>query len=102
MCAVAVNIREYYADAGGKMRPSTTGIAMPAVQWHTVEKAIPEIDLALKVCATEYSIAFLCNLLCVQTSGAVGQTFPITGSRHIAIADNKGEVCNACCVRTYN
>ncbi|XP_009330114.1 PREDICTED: activated RNA polymerase II transcriptional coactivator p15-like [Pygoscelis adeliae] len=45
---VLVDIREFYADKEGGMKPGRKGIALSAEQWNQLKEIIPEIDAALK------------------------------------------------------
>ncbi|KAI0134207.1 transcriptional Coactivator p15-domain-containing protein [Xylariales sp. AK1849] len=42
-----VNIREYYADAEGELKPGKKGISLPLEQYNALLKAIPAINAAL-------------------------------------------------------
>ncbi|XP_064325905.1 activated RNA polymerase II transcriptional coactivator p15-like [Phalacrocorax carbo] len=43
-----VDIREFYADKEGSMKPGRKGIALSAEQWNQLKEIIPEIDAAVK------------------------------------------------------
>lgn len=45
---VYVNIREYYEDAGGNLKPGKKGISLGADQWENLKKHIAKIDKDLK------------------------------------------------------
>ncbi|NXI98102.1 TCP4 polymerase, partial [Psophia crepitans] len=45
---VLVDIREFYADKEGSMKPGRKGIALSAEQWNQLKEIIPEIDAAVK------------------------------------------------------
>ncbi|NWS61020.1 TCP4 polymerase, partial [Chunga burmeisteri] len=45
---VLVDIREFYADEEGGMKPGRKGIALSAEQWNQMKEIIPEIDAAVK------------------------------------------------------
>ncbi|NXF52603.1 TCP4 polymerase, partial [Oceanites oceanicus] len=45
---VLVDIREFYADKEGCMKPGRKGIALSAEQWNQLKEIIPEIDVAVK------------------------------------------------------
>ncbi|KAM6039850.1 activated RNA polymerase II transcriptional coactivator p15-like [Theristicus caerulescens] len=45
---VLVDIREFYADKEGGMKPGRKGIALSAEQWNQLKEIIPEIDAAVK------------------------------------------------------
>ncbi|PKU41081.1 hypothetical protein llap_8626 [Limosa lapponica baueri] len=45
---VLVDIREFYTDKEGSMKPGRKGIALSAEQWNQLKEVIPEIDAALK------------------------------------------------------
>uniref|UniRef100_A0A8C3K4X6 Activated RNA polymerase II transcriptional coactivator p15 n=1 Tax=Calidris pygmaea TaxID=425635 RepID=A0A8C3K4X6_9CHAR len=45
---VLVDIREFYTDKEGSMKPGRKGIALSAEQWNQLKEIIPEIDAALK------------------------------------------------------
>jgi len=43
-----VNLREYYMDPQGELKPGKKGISLPLHQWSKLKDFIPEIDAALK------------------------------------------------------
>ncbi|XP_075579847.1 activated RNA polymerase II transcriptional coactivator p15-like [Pelecanus crispus] len=43
-----VDIREFYADKEGSMKPGRKGIALSAEQWNQLKEIVPEIDAAVK------------------------------------------------------
>ncbi|NXJ80787.1 TCP4 polymerase, partial [Trogon melanurus] len=45
---VLVDIREFYADKEGSLKPGRKGIALSAEQWNQLKEIIPEIDAAVK------------------------------------------------------
>jgi len=45
---VLVDIREYYSDAAGDLKPGKKGISLSTEQWQAFKAAIPKIDAALK------------------------------------------------------
>ncbi|NWH63387.1 TCP4 polymerase, partial [Geococcyx californianus] len=45
---VLVDIREFYTDKEGDMKPGRKGIALSAEQWSQLKEIIPEIDAAVK------------------------------------------------------
>ncbi|XP_074707467.1 activated RNA polymerase II transcriptional coactivator p15-like [Strix uralensis] len=45
---VLVDIREFYADKEGSMKPGRKGIALSAEQWNQLKEIVPEIDAAVK------------------------------------------------------
>ncbi|XP_009467401.1 PREDICTED: activated RNA polymerase II transcriptional coactivator p15-like [Nipponia nippon] len=45
---VLVDIREFYTDKEGSMKPWRKGIALSAEQWNQLKEIIPEIDAAAK------------------------------------------------------
>ncbi|XP_010078965.1 PREDICTED: activated RNA polymerase II transcriptional coactivator p15-like, partial [Pterocles gutturalis] len=45
---VLVDIREFYTDKEGDMKPGRKGIALSAEQWNQLKEIIPEIDAAVK------------------------------------------------------
>ncbi|NXJ12028.1 TCP4 polymerase, partial [Odontophorus gujanensis] len=45
---VLVDIREFYMDKEGDMKPGRKGIALSAEQWNQLKEIIPEIDAAVK------------------------------------------------------
>ncbi|NWS46249.1 TCP4 polymerase, partial [Probosciger aterrimus] len=45
---VLVDIREFYADKDGDMKPGRKGIALSAEQWNQLKEIIPEVDAAVK------------------------------------------------------
>ncbi|NXF38529.1 TCP4 polymerase, partial [Nyctibius bracteatus] len=45
---VLVDIREFYTDQEGDMKPGRKGIALSAEQWNQLKEIIPEIDAAVK------------------------------------------------------
>ncbi|NXN67437.1 TCP4 polymerase, partial [Himantopus himantopus] len=45
---VLVDIREFYIDKEGSMKPGRKGIALSAEQWNQLKEIIPEIDAAVK------------------------------------------------------
>ncbi|KAM8986592.1 activated RNA polymerase II transcriptional coactivator p15-like [Ara ararauna] len=45
---VLVDIREFYADKDGDMKPGKKGIALSAEQWNQLKEIIPEVDAAVK------------------------------------------------------
>ncbi|XP_053906025.1 activated RNA polymerase II transcriptional coactivator p15-like [Cuculus canorus] len=45
---VLVDIREFYTDKEGDMKPGRKGIALSAEQWNQLKEMIPEIDAAVK------------------------------------------------------
>ncbi|KFQ04470.1 Activated RNA polymerase II transcriptional coactivator p15, partial [Haliaeetus albicilla] len=45
---VLVDIREFYADKEGDMKPGRKGIALSAEQWNQLKEIVPEIDAAVK------------------------------------------------------
>ncbi|NXX59634.1 TCP4 polymerase, partial [Scopus umbretta] len=45
---VLVDIREFYADKEGGVKPGRKGIALSAEQWNQLKEIIPEIDAAVK------------------------------------------------------
>ncbi|NXP03604.1 TCP4 polymerase, partial [Thinocorus orbignyianus] len=45
---VLVDIREFYTDQEGRIKPGRKGIALSAEQWNQLKEIIPEIDAALK------------------------------------------------------
>ncbi|XP_035425898.2 activated RNA polymerase II transcriptional coactivator p15-like [Cygnus atratus] len=46
---VLVDIREFYVDKEGDMKPGRKGIALSAEQWNQLKKIIPDIDAAVKI-----------------------------------------------------
>ncbi|XP_021234434.1 activated RNA polymerase II transcriptional coactivator p15-like [Numida meleagris] len=45
---VLVDIREFYMDKEGDMKPGRKGIALSAEQWNQLKEIIPEVDAAVK------------------------------------------------------
>uniref|UniRef100_A0A8C9EWJ4 Activated RNA polymerase II transcriptional coactivator p15 n=1 Tax=Pavo cristatus TaxID=9049 RepID=A0A8C9EWJ4_PAVCR len=45
---VLVDIREFYMDKEGDMKPGRKGIALSAEQWNQLKEIIPEIDAAVR------------------------------------------------------
>ncbi|NWH71501.1 TCP4 polymerase, partial [Piaya cayana] len=45
---VLVDIREFYTDKEGDLKPGRKGIALSAEQWSQLKEVIPEIDAAVK------------------------------------------------------
>ncbi|NXP55707.1 TCP4 polymerase, partial [Heliornis fulica] len=45
---VLVDIREFYTDKDGDMKPGRKGIALSAEQWNQLKEIIPEIDAAVR------------------------------------------------------
>ncbi|NXL93252.1 TCP4 polymerase, partial [Alectura lathami] len=45
---VLVDIREFYVDKEGDMKPGRKGIALSAEQWIQLKEIVPEIDAAVK------------------------------------------------------
>jgi hypothetical protein len=45
---VYVNIREFYMDGSGELKPGKKGISLPVSQWNKLKELIPDIDAALK------------------------------------------------------
>ncbi|NXD72022.1 TCP4 polymerase, partial [Eolophus roseicapillus] len=45
---VLVDIREFYTDKDGDMKPGRKGIALSAEQWNQLKEIIPEVDGAVK------------------------------------------------------
>ncbi|NXS52862.1 TCP4 polymerase, partial [Brachypteracias leptosomus] len=45
---VLVDIREFYTDKEGSMKPGRKGIALSAEQWNQLKEIIPKIDAAVK------------------------------------------------------
>ncbi|NXL66738.1 TCP4 polymerase, partial [Chordeiles acutipennis] len=45
---VLVDIREFYTDKEGGMKPGRKGIALSTEQWNQLKEVIPEIDAAVK------------------------------------------------------
>jgi len=45
---VLVDIREFYSDAGGDIKPGKKGISLSPEQWEALKAAIPKVDAALK------------------------------------------------------
>ncbi|NWX06168.1 TCP4 polymerase, partial [Caloenas nicobarica] len=45
---VLVDIREFYIDKEGGMKPGRKGIALSAEQWNQLKEIIPEVDAAIK------------------------------------------------------
>ncbi|NXC49732.1 TCP4 polymerase, partial [Penelope pileata] len=43
-----VDIREFYVDKEGNMRPGRKGIALSGEQWNQLKEIIPEVDAAVK------------------------------------------------------
>ncbi|XP_037240520.1 activated RNA polymerase II transcriptional coactivator p15-like [Falco biarmicus] len=43
-----VDIREFYTDKDGSMKPGRKGIALSAEQWNQLKEIVPEIDDAVK------------------------------------------------------
>ncbi|XP_010192610.1 PREDICTED: activated RNA polymerase II transcriptional coactivator p15-like, partial [Mesitornis unicolor] len=43
-----VDIREFYVDKEGSMKPGRKGIALSAEQWNQLKEIVPEIDAAVK------------------------------------------------------
>jgi len=39
-----INIREYYTDEGGEMKPGRKGICLMADQWKKLKEIIPDLD----------------------------------------------------------
>uniref|UniRef100_A0A8B9BGF4 Activated RNA polymerase II transcriptional coactivator p15 n=2 Tax=Anser TaxID=8842 RepID=A0A8B9BGF4_9AVES len=46
---VLVDIREFYVDKEGDMKPGRKGIALSAEEWNQLKKIIPDIDAAVKI-----------------------------------------------------
>ncbi|XP_009892296.1 PREDICTED: activated RNA polymerase II transcriptional coactivator p15-like [Charadrius vociferus] len=45
---VLVDIREFYTDKEGSMKPGRKGIALSAEQWNQLKEIVPDIDAAVK------------------------------------------------------
>uniref|UniRef100_A0A8C2TFI4 Activated RNA polymerase II transcriptional coactivator p15 n=1 Tax=Coturnix japonica TaxID=93934 RepID=A0A8C2TFI4_COTJA len=45
---VLVDIREFYMDKEGDMKPGRKGIALSAEQWNQLKEIVPDIDAAVK------------------------------------------------------
>ncbi|XP_026720733.1 activated RNA polymerase II transcriptional coactivator p15-like [Athene cunicularia] len=43
-----VDIREFYTDKEGSVKPGRKGIALSAEQWNQLKEIVPEIDAAVK------------------------------------------------------
>jgi hypothetical protein len=43
-----IDVREYYLDNKGELKPGKKGIALSTAQWAELKKKIPEIDRKLK------------------------------------------------------
>ncbi|NXI54540.1 TCP4 polymerase, partial [Chloroceryle aenea] len=43
-----VDIREFYTDKDGDLKPGRKGIALSLEQWNQLKEIIPEIDAAVK------------------------------------------------------
>ncbi|NXT80960.1 TCP4 polymerase, partial [Zapornia atra] len=45
---VLVDIREFYTDKDGSMKPGRKGIALSPEQWNHLKEIIPEVDAAVR------------------------------------------------------
>ncbi|KAK2542299.1 activated RNA polymerase II transcriptional coactivator p15-like protein [Columba guinea] len=45
---VLVDIREFYVDKEGDMKPGRKGIGLSGEQWNQLKEVVPEVDAALK------------------------------------------------------